>query len=138
MRRCAALASYIVLSVAVFTMSACTGASVTLPLGLREGVLQALVNSGDLYRSYEINWSVTNIGDLQAAAPMAGNEILAGTANVRSVYVAEIHGSFRNSLCVQGHGASCWGAYLFVALPIASGAAGYAEVMQVTSASRVK
>lgn len=120
-------------SAAIYALSACGTASAPLPTGLRDGILQTLVTSGDAYRNYQVVWTVTSIGDLQAAAPVAAGDLLSGTTYFKSVYVAEIRGSFFNSLCVPGHGSTCRGAYLLVALPIASGPGGYAEASDVTA-----
>lgn len=119
---------------AVYVLSACGVQPAALPAGLRDGILQELMSSGYVYHSYEVDWTITTIGDLQAAVPAAGDDIVSGTSYVKLVYVAELHGSFHNSLCTPGHGATCRGTHLLVALPITSQPGAYAEVSQVTDA----
>ena len=123
-----------VLAGIALAVSGCGATSASLPVSLRDGVLQVLATDGSAYRSYHVSWTVTTIGDLQAAAPMAGDDLLSGSSFFKSVYVALLSGSFQNPLCVPGHGSTCRGRYLLVALPITSRPGAYAEASQVSGA----
>ncbi len=123
-----------VLAGIALVVSGCGASSASLPVSLRDGVLQVLATDGNAYRSYHVSWTVTTIGDLQAAAPMAGDDLLSGSSFFKSVYVAVLSGSFRNPLCVPGHGSTCRGRYLLVALPITSRPGESAEASQVSGA----
>ena len=121
-----------VLAGIALAVSGCGATSASLPVSLRDGVLQVLATDGNAYRSYHVSWTVTTIGDLQAAAPMAGDDLLSGASFFKSVYVALLSGSFHNPLCVPGHGSTCRGRDLLVGLPITSRPGAYAEASQVT------
>ncbi|MGC8473889.1 MAG: PASTA domain-containing protein [Candidatus Dormibacteria bacterium] len=121
-----------VIAVAALLVSGCGTSPEKLPLSLRYGVVQVLAGDGNAYHSYRASWTVTTLGDLQAAAPMAGDELLSGSSFFKYAYVAVLGGSFHNPLCVPGHGSICRGRYLLVALPITSRPGAYAEANQVS------
>ena len=118
-----------------FLVSGCGASPTKLPVSLRDGLLQVLARDGNAYRSYQVNWTVTTVGDLQAAAPMAAGDVLSGSGFFKSVYVAVLSGSFHDPLYVPGHGSTCRGRYLLVALPITSRPGESAEASQVSGAS---
>ena len=121
-----------VIAAAALLVSGCGTSQAKLPVSLRFGVLQVLASDGNAYHSYQASWAVTTIGDLQAAAPTAGDDLLSGSSSFKYEYVALLSGCFHNPLCVPGHGSTCRGRDLLVGLPITSRPGAYAEASQVT------
>jgi hypothetical protein len=110
----------------VVGVAGCGTAAPPLPALVRGGILQELVYTGSLYRTYSAHWVLVTDASLQEKDPIIADAVTnGGSANVTSVYVAQIEGMFWLRQPTPTLSVVASGRYLAVALPLPVGTASY-------------